>query len=209
MKTFAITGGIGSGKSTVCSSLLKRGVPVYDSDSAAKRLYLEDDSILDSIEGAFGRSVRTPGGDPDLKKIASIVFADPAKLKLLESIVHPAVLNDFMRWKASRYSILENEGPGDTFFGGEPFCVMESAIILEKPEFLAHVDAVVLVDAPLQARLERARARDRVDASEILRRMAAQKFDLSKVDVIIRNDGDLESLEKEISSAFKRLNGNI
>ena len=82
MKTFAITGGIGSGKSTVCSSLLKRGVPVYDSDSAAKRLYLEDDSILDSIEGAFGRSVRTPGGDPDLKKIASIVFADPAKLKL-------------------------------------------------------------------------------------------------------------------------------
>ena len=60
MRTVAVTGGIGSGKSTVCSILSARGIPVYDSDSAAKRLYRDDDSLLDAIEEAFGRGVRLP-----------------------------------------------------------------------------------------------------------------------------------------------------
>ena len=100
MKTIAVTGGIGSGKSEVCSILSSRGIPVYDSDSAAKRLYREDDSLLDSVEGAFGQSFRTTNGDPDLKKLASVVFSSPEKLKTLESLVHPAVKEDFRRWKA-------------------------------------------------------------------------------------------------------------
>ena len=66
MRTIAVTGGIGSGKSEVCSILSSRGIPVYDSDSAAKRLYREDGSLLDSVEGVFGQSFRDLSGEPDL-----------------------------------------------------------------------------------------------------------------------------------------------
>lgn len=202
MRTVAVTGGIGAGKSTVCALLSRRGVPVYDSDSAAKRLYSEDDTILDAIEEAFGRSVRTPDKKPDFKKIASIVFSSPEKLRALESIVHPAVMRDFRRWKASKETYFETIDAGDTFFGAEPFCVLESAIILDKPEILATVDNVVLVDAPLQTRLQRACARDGSDPSDVLRRMAAQRLDLSKVDAVIRNDGAPEDLAPEVMRVF-------
>ena len=188
MRTIAVTGGIGSGKSEVCSILSSRGIPVYDSDSAAKRLYREDGSLLDSVEGVFGQSFRDLSGEPDLKKLASVVFSSPERLKVLESLVHPAVREDFRRWKAMWSARLEDMPESPDFFGGRPFCVMESAIILEKPEFLAMVDYVALVDAPLQARLKRACERDNADPSEIIRRMSAQRFDLSRADVIIRND---------------------
>ena len=206
MRTIAVTGGIGSGKSVVCSILSARGIPVYDSDSAAKRLYKEDDELLDSVEGAFGQSFRTQGGEPDLKKLASVVFSSPEKLSALESIVHPAVMKDFRRWKAMWSVKLEDMPSGPDFFGGEPFCVMDSAIILQKPEFLAVVDKVALVDAPLQSRLKRACERDNVDPSEVIKRMAAQRFDLSKADAIIRNDGTLDDLQLVVSRVFKELN---
>ena len=206
MRTIAVTGGIGSGKSVVCSILSARGIPVYDSDFAAKRLYKEDDELLDSVEGAFGQSFRTQGGEPDLKKLASVVFSSPEKLSALESIVHPAVMKDFRRWKAMWSVKLEDMPSGPDFFGGEPFCVMESAIILQKPEFLAVVDKVALVDAPLQSRLKRACERDNVDPSEVIKRMAAQRFDLSKADAIIRNDGTLDDLQLEVARVFKELN---
>lgn len=206
MRTFAVTGGIGSGKSVVCSILSERGIPVYDSDSAAKRLYREDDALLDAVEGAFGQSFRTPTGSPDLKKLASVVFSSPEKLRTLESIVHPAVMADFRRWRAMWASKFEDMPSGPDFFGGEPFCVMESAIILQKQEFLAVVDKVALVDAPLQSRLKRACERDNVDPSEVIKRMAAQRFDLSKADAIIRNDGTIDDLQLEVSRVFKELN---
>ena len=206
MRTIAVTGGIGSGKSVVCSILSARGIPVYDSDSAAKRLYKEDDELLDSVEGAFGQSFRTMGGEPDLKKLASVVFSSPEKLSVLETIVHPAVMKDFKRWQAMWTVRLEDMPSGPDFFGGGPFCVMESAIILQKPEFLAVVDKVALVDAPLQSRLKRACERDNVDPSEVIKRMAAQRLDLSKADAIIRNDGTLDDLQLEVARVFRELN---
>ncbi|MBO6221000.1 MAG: dephospho-CoA kinase, partial [Bacteroidales bacterium] len=74
MKTVAVTGGIGSGKSTVCSILSASGIPVYEADSAAKRLYAKDDSLLDAIEEAYGCSIRIPGGALDTRKLAGIAF---------------------------------------------------------------------------------------------------------------------------------------
>lgn len=207
MRTFAITGGIGSGKSTVCSFLRDRGIPVYDSDSSAKRLYREDDSLLDSIEEAFGCSVRTPEGYPDFRRLASIVFSFPDKLSVLESLVHPVVLKDFKRWRALQATLFEESARDTSFFGGDPFCVIESAIILEKPEFLSVVDSVILVDAPLKDRLLRACERDGADPAEIVKRMSAQKFDLSKVNYIIRNVGTESDLQKETEKVFAEVNG--
>ena len=205
MRTVAVTGGIGSGKSTVCSIWSARGIPVYDSDSAAKRLYRDDDSLLDAIEEAFGRGVRLPDGSPDFRKIASIVFSSPDQLRILESIVHPAVLRDFRRWEASKSALMEEVEPGTVFFGNKPFCVLESAIILEKPEFLEYVDKVVLVDAPLQTRLRRACERDGAEPADVIKRMGAQRFDISKVDAILHNDGSVEELESEVKKTFGSL----
>lgn len=205
MMTVAVTGGIGSGKSTVCSLLSGRGIPVYDTDSTAKRLYVEDDSLLDAIEGAFGCSVRLPDGSPDKARLSSIVFSSKEKLAILEGIVHPAVLRDFIRWRTMCDSKFDGGQVSETFFGNRPFCVIESAIILDKPEFLRRVDKVVFVDAPLQTRLRRACGRDGVDPSAIIARMATQRFDLSKVDATIRNDGSLFELESEVNRVFRGL----
>ncbi len=195
MKTVAVTGGIGSGKSTVCSILSASGIPVYEADSAAKRLYAKDDSLLDAIEEAYGCSIRLPGGALDTRKLAGIAFSSPDKLKVLEGIVHPAVLKDFLRWKALQ----------STLHGDKPYCVIESAIILEKPEFLSHVDKVVLVDASLSTRLKRACERDGAEPEEIIRRMSAQHFDLSKVDAILRNEGSEADLQTETLRVFRGL----
>ena len=205
MKTVAVTGGIGSGKTAVCEILARRGIPVYDSDSGAKSLYAKDDDLLDSVEEAFGFGFRLQDGSPDLDKLASVVFASPDKLKTLESIVHPAVLKDFIRWRAMEDSRYEGSEASDNFFGKKPFVVIESAIILDKPEFLAFVDRVVLVDAPLAVRLQRACDRDDVSAEKIIQRMSRQHFDVSKVDAMIRNDGTFEKLKTEVASVFRKL----
>ena len=198
MKTLAVTGGIGAGKSTVCGLLSERGIPVYDADSAAKRLYAKDDSLLDSIEEAFGCSIRLPDGNLDKDKLSGIAFSSPEKLKTLEGIVHPAVLKDFIRWKALQSSRFEGIPESEVFYGKKPFCVIESAIILNKPEFLSAVDKVIMVDAPLATRLRRACERDGVEPEKIIMRMAAQRFELSKIDAIIKNDGELDELNIEI-----------
>ncbi len=206
MKTVAITGGIGSGKSEVCRILAARGVPVYDCDSAAKRLYGTEPGLLDSIEEAFGCSVSFPDGRFDAGKLSSLVFSDAARLRTLESIVHPAVLRDFRRWKVMQESRADDGMFSESAFpGGTPFVVMESAIILEKPEFLALADKVVMVDAPLSVRLKRACERDDVSADKVIERMSYQRFDISRVDAVLKNDGTLESLEKKTVKLFANL----
>lgn len=202
MKTVAITGGIGSGKSAVRAILAERGIPVYDSDSAAKGLYARDDSLLDAVEEAFGCGLRLPDGTFDRARLASIVFSSPEKLKTLEGIVHPAVLMDFKRWNAMQSARFEGQGCSDTFFGKEPFCVMESAVILDNPEFMAVVSKVVMVDASLALRLERACRRDAAPQEAIIQRIAAQRFDLSKVDAFIRNNGTFAQLKVETEKVF-------
>lgn len=202
MRTVAVTGGIGSGKSSVCAILAGRGIPVYDSDSAAKRLYSKDDSLLDAAEETFGCGLRMPDGTLDRARLASIVFSAPEKLRALEGIVHPAVLLDFKRWNAMQSVRFEGQGRSDIFFGKEPFCVIESAIILDKPEFLSVVSRVVMVDASLALRLERARLRDGTSLEKVVQRIGAQRFDLSRVDAFIRNNGTLARLKTETEKVF-------
>ena len=82
---------------------------------------------------------------------------------------------------------------------------LKSAIILNKPGFLSLADKVVMVDAPLSVRLRRACERDDVSQAEVIRRMAAQSFDLSKVDLMIRNDGSLDDLRSSVSEVFSKV----
>ena len=199
--TLVVTGGIGSGKSLVCSMFADKGIPVYDSDSRTKSLYDSVPGLPARISSALGADVTTPGGLLDRRRLADVIFSDPARLAVLESIVHPEVKKDFLKWRES--------------FSGTavPFVIMESAVILEKPFFRDVMDAVLVVDAPVQLRLERAVLRDRADADSVRRRMARQKLlnEISSgkvpsgVDFVIMNDGDIDSLSREVDRLFSLL----
>lgn len=190
MKTLLVTGGIGSGKSAVCSLLEERGIPVYDSDSAAKRLYDTDPDLVRELEALFGTLLRQADGRFDRRKLAGLLFSDPEKLAALEAVVHPAVLRDFQAWRSRQRA---------------PFVVIESAIALEKPLFDAAYDAVLLVTAPDAMRLERACRRDGSEPAAVLARMRRQHFDLSRVDAVVNNDLDMATLRHRTDIAIKIL----
>lgn len=186
-----LTGGMGSGKSVVAAILASRGIPVYDSDSRTKALYGSDPSILPALEKAFGKSLRTADGALDRKLLAGEIFTDPQKLGLLESIVYPLVRNDFLKWK--------EEHPL------APFVVLESAVILSRPQYFPLDDTatVVLVKAPLDVRLRRSMERDGSTREAALERIGAQaEVPESMADEVIDNSGTLEDLEREVERVF-------
>ena len=192
MKTLVITGGIGSGKTEVCSYIESKGIPVYYSDARAKALYDENPAIVLDIEEALGEKVTGPDGLLDKKKLASLVFSDSGKLDILESIVHPYIFEDFIRWRNDHFDVA-------------PFLVMESAIILKKPLFRSLADRILFVDVPEEIRLARAMERDSATKEAILTRMRAQHFDLDMVDMVIQNDSDLASLYKKVDNVLQTI----
>jgi dephospho-CoA kinase len=198
MKTVILTGGMGSGKSAVCALLKARGVPVYDSDTRTKTLYDRDPALVGRLEAVLGTGLRTEEGRLDRGKLASLIFQDPERKAAVEAVVHPAVLADFHRWK--RW-----QRPKGWTYGLVPFVVLESAIILSCPVFDGVGDRTVLVDAPEEARLARAVARDGSDPEAALRRIRSQHFDLSRVDAVLRNDGPLAALSAETDRVFLNL----
>ena len=203
MKTLVITGGIGSGKSAVCRHFASKGIPVYDSDSRTRQLYDSDWDLVSRISRALGTDITGADGKVCRSRLASVIFSDAQKLSALESIVHPAVKEDFVKWR-------------DSFpEGSVPFVVMESAIILEKPLFKGIADRVLLIDAPVQVRMERAVRRDCVAADRIRNRMAAQKLlnDISEglaradADYVIVNDSDEAALFRKADSVYASMCG--
>lgn len=208
MKTLVITGGIGSGKSSVCAMLAARGVPVYDSDSRTKALYDNDPGLVSRMESVLGCRLTDERGRMDRKMLGSLIFSDKGRLEKIESVVHPAVLEDFTEWKSRQEKGLHWSGKA----GDVPFAVMESAIILEKPLFRNVADKVLLVDAPYGMRLKRASARDGVPPDEVERRMAGQPllnaFSLGlespDADFVIANDAGKEELAAKVD-AFLRI----
>ena len=204
MKTVVVTGGIGSGKSTVCAILSSLGVPVYDSDSRTKALYDTEPSLLEEIEDKFAalgvnETVRKEDGSLDRKALSKLIFGSDTLLSALESLVHPAVLEDFKEWKKEKEEV-RWEGPGDV-----PFVVLESAIIMEKPLLKGLADKVVEVKAPRSLRLERVSRRDGFSIAEVEKRMGSQSDVPRKADAVIVNDSTLDSLISSVSRVFSTL----
>lgn len=170
-----ITGGIGSGKSFVCRLLEQRGIPVYDSDSAAKRLMVEHPGIQERLTALLGDDAYCNGA-LNKNRIASFLFASSENARLINSIVHPVVKEDFRLW-ASRHADCEA-------------VALECAILFEAG-FTDVVDFIVTVDAPLPLRIQRAMVRDGVCEEKIRSRIAAQMSDAmrrEKSHFIIEND---------------------
>ena len=187
MRTVIVTGGIGSGKSAVCALLRKRGIPVYDCDSRVKELYKSRRSLVPRLEKALGCPLRQADGTLDKARLSALIFSDEQARETLESIVYPILLQDFRRWR-SRQKV--------------PFVVLESAIILSKPVFDGLADAVVLVDAPEELRIQRVMARDSVSREAVQRRLEAQDLPLEKVNVTLVNGGSEEELSQAVDRVF-------
>ena len=188
MYKIGVTGGIGSGKSTVCELLRDRGVAVYDSDSRAKQLMAESEALREQLIAAFGAECYNAEG-LDRAFLASKVFGNEEALQQLNSIVHPAVRADFQAWAEQQQS---------------PYVVLESAILFEAG-FETEVDATLAVMAPMPMRLERTMARYGVDKESVMRRMEHQLSDdelhrrASRTIVNINREyleGDIEQLHK-------------
>ncbi len=184
-----ITGGIGSGKSTVCRLFAAKGIPVYDSDSEAKRLMAAE--LRGAIEARFGRDIYREG-ELDRGRLATIVFADSQALADLNAIVHPAVMRDFAAW-AERQTA--------------DYVVLESAILYEAGLENA-VDRVVAVLAPVELRVERACRRDGADPEAVRRRIAAQMDDdtlCRRADFTLVNilEADLAPAVDELDRRFR------
>ena len=174
IKLIAITGGIGSGKSTVCKVFKTLGVPVYDADTQAKLLMNTDPELKSALQESFGSDIYC-NETLDRRKLAEIIFNDPLMLEKVNSWVHPAVARDFERWHQQQTA---------------PYVLEEAAIIFESN--MAHrFDKVILVTAPDDLRIERVCARDRVTPDSVRQRMANQWPEEKKIalaDYIIYND---------------------
>lgn len=194
MLTVIVTGGIGSGKSAVCALLRKRGIPVYDSDSRVKELYACRRSLVPRLEKALGSPLRQADGALDKARLAALIFSDETARETLESIVYPILLKDFQSWRSRQKA---------------PFVVLESAIILSKPVFDGLADAVVLVEAPEELRIQRTMQRDGLSLEAVQRRISAQDIPMEKVDVTLMNDGTLEDLSATVERVFFDKNSYI
>lgn len=161
MLKVGVTGGIGSGKSTVTAMLESLGAAVYNSDQRAKALMVEDANVIASIKELLGESAYTAQGVLDRAYIASRVFADKALLDRLNAIVHPVVARDFDRWADTMQQ------------QGYAYVVQEAAILIESGAYRS-MDLVVEVSAPVELRVERTCRRDQQPAAAVLQRLKAQ-----------------------------------
>ncbi len=178
-----ITGGIGSGKSTIAKQLRDMGYMVYDSDSEAKRLIVEDTHIRQQIEQLFGSEVYKDG-IYQTALVAQRVFANHSLLAKLNAIVHPAVKADIMN-RVSRLASQESR------IGNHKNLFFIECAILYQAGFDTLCDKVVTVTAPEEIRLARAVARDHSTIEKVRARIHAQEAekDVKRADIIINNNG--------------------
>jgi dephospho-CoA kinase len=172
-----ITGGIGSGKSTVCKVFQTLGVPVYDADSRAKYLMTTDGILMSQISKEFGDLSYDNLGQLNRSYLAANVFGSPAKLEKLNSLVHPRVGADFKQW-AEQHS-------------DEPYLLKEAALLYEAGSHES-LDMVIVVFSPEELRLKRILVRDKHRSADqikdIMSRQWSDEKKLQLADHVIYND---------------------
>lgn len=151
-----ITGGIGSGKSTVCTIFQILGIPVFNADIEARKLY-DEPQVKEAIILAFG-DIMYPQGVFDKKAMADLVFQSADKLKQLNELLHPLVQIQFDTWLQQQVS---------------PYAIKEAALLIEAGSY-QQLDALILVTCPMNKRIERVMKRDRVTEDEVLARINKQ-----------------------------------
>jgi dephospho-CoA kinase len=186
-----ITGGIGSGKTTICKIFETLDIQVYYADDRAKYLMSNDLTLISGIKSLFGNEAYL---DKKLNRkfISDIVFNNPEKLKALNNLVHPAVQKDGIEWHNSQQNT--------------PYTLREAALLIESGTY-KHLDKLIVVIADESLRLERVIARDNTDINSVKKRMQQQMQDderLKYADFVIDNNGQ-NSLLNQVYSIHQKL----
>lgn len=192
MHIIGITGGIGSGKSTLGRMLEKKGYFVIDLDAVAHELTAPGSPVVHEIGRVLGAEVITESGALDRRKAASVAFSSPEKLKALESILHPLILSEARR-RADE--------------SGRSLVFLIAPLLFETGNERL-VDEIWLCYAPQDARVRRAAGRNGSGEPEVLLRVRNQMPDELKIersDVVIDTSGTLEDVERQLEEALKRL----
>jgi dephospho-CoA kinase len=178
-KIIGLTGGIGSGKTTIANHFRSLGVPVYIADDEARKI-MQSTVIINAIKERFGVTI-FENEILNRERLAEIVFGNPNKLKELNAIVHPAVKKHFKQW------LLEHV----TF----PLVVYEAAILFENGNY-KDFDWIITVCAPLESRIQRVMERDETTRQQVLKRINAQWTDEQRVS---KSDFVIENIDSEIA----------
>jgi len=195
MLKIGITGGIGSGKTTVCKVFELLGVPVYYADAAARELLENDNNIKDKIVAVFGDGVIDENNRIVRTKIASLVFGNKEKLEMLNGIIHPEVALHFETW-LKQYSTVS-------------YILKEAAIMFESGAYL-QMDKLITVSAPEALRIARVTKRDGVSAEEVKRRIQNQLSEEERIQrsgYVIKND-EQQLVIPQIIELHKELSGS-
>jgi len=196
VRIIGLTGGLGSGKSTVAGFLRELGAETIDADRVGHEVYAPGTPGWKAVTTAFGSEILAADGTIDRAKLGAIVFADRQRLAQLEAIVHPLISREIQ----ARIAVRRCEK------SGKPL-VIEAAVLLEA-HWKPFVDEVWVVTATPEAVRERIRAQRGWDEARIEARLAAQWSDEERcrhADVVIHNTGSLEELRKQVSEAWQRL----
>lgn len=189
-KIIGLTGGIGSGKTTLANYFDSLGIPVFIADDEAKRL-MQSSAILEAIKTSFGDAI-FDNGQLNRQQLAAIVFSDPEKLSQLNNIIHPAVKKQFTIW-LSQYQTA-------------PFVIYEAAILFESGSY-QNCDIIITITAPFEDRIARVMQRDSSSREQVVQRINAQWTDeqrISKSDFVIDNT-DTDTAKQKINKILKIL----
>jgi dephospho-CoA kinase len=171
-----VTGGIGSGKTSVCRVFKVLGIPVYSADPEAKEIMENDKGIIRRINSIAGKDLYS-NGSLDRMELAALIFNDNTLLEKVNSLVHPVVFEHFKKWEMEQSS---------------PYVIMEAAILFESGATIL-VDRIATVVAPLEQRVERVMGRNNLSREQVLERMRNQMEDNERIklsDYVIYNSED-------------------
>ena len=179
MKCIGLTGGIGSGKTTVARIFNMLNVPVYNSDDAGRKITDKNPLVKSAIKNQFGDDMFDENENLNREKLSAIVFNDSTALAKLNAIIHPAVANDFKTWCANQSS---------------PYVIKETAILFEHG-LDKHLDGVIVVEAPDELRIKRVMRRNGITEEAVRNRIQQQ---LPQNELISRADWVIHNNEEEL-----------
>lgn len=191
MKKVGVTGGIGSGKTTVCKIFESINIPVYYADDRAKSLMYRSKPLKQAIKDLLGKDAYHRNGRPNRPFIASQIFNNKKLLAGINNLVHPAVKSDLERWAKEQSA---------------PYVLYEAALLVENGSY-KDLDALIVISTEKEERIRRVMKRDKVDRSKVLSRMKNQLPQEKKeavADYIIDNNGS-QSLVKQVWEVHQKL----
>ncbi len=186
-----VTGGIGSGKSTVCSEFSRYGIPVFDTDQVAREVVVPGSPGLAAVVAAFGTEVLAADGALDRAALRKIVFADPTRRAGLEAILHPRIRSRVQELIAQVTM---------------PYCLLGIPLLVERGNH-SQVDRILVVDCSEAAQIARVMARDKLTEQEvtaIMRTQATRQERLDKADDVVINASELSAIQAQVKALHAR-----